>query len=543
MKLVVLRAAALCMGMLPMLSAGAQTPAVSCSSLKAVSIPAASIGLPTGGARITSARSTHSAGAPFCKVLGEIRSLDPAAQPIRFELNLPASWNGKAVHYGGGGFDGALSVANGLHTPEVGIRAQATPLERGYATFGSDSGHHHHYLLLPDILNEVKARFALNDEQRHNYARDGLKKTHDAAVFLIKAYYAQPPRRMFFLGGSTGGREAYFVTQRWPLDYDGVLGAYAGWNQVELDLQLVRVSQAEYRKGGTLDRGWLPKSATRLVATRVLEACDAADGVRDGIVSDPAACGFELKTLACPAGQHRSNCLTPGQLATFETFATEQRTAMPLDHGVQSIAGYNVTRGTDLTGSMGLLRHPFHDPAYPIGSFYYQVGSGVLRFFLTRDPNFNVFQFDTTTGGAYGKDLLPQSVASDASDADLSAFAGHGGKFLIVHGTADATIPTGSSTQFYAMLQQKMGQPAVDSFARFYLVPGFGHGHGVFDAGFDALDVLDRWVDTEKAPADLVAVDNNKSQHGRTRPLCAYPAWPKYVAGDVNQASSFACSR
>ena len=227
----------------------AQAPVQSCAKLRGLNLEAQTIGLPTGGALVESVRQKRPGQLAFCKVLGEIRSIDPKAQPIRFEVNLPDGWNGKAVHYGGGGFDGSLVVADGLGTPEVGIKSEDTPLERGYATFGSDSGHHHHYLFpIPDEYNEVKARFALNDEERHNYARDGLKKTHDAAVAVMKAYYGTGPKRMFFLGGSTGGREAYFVTQLWPDDYDGVLGAYAGWNQVELDLQLIRVSQAEYRK-------------------------------------------------------------------------------------------------------------------------------------------------------------------------------------------------------------------------------------------------------------------------------------------------------
>ena len=174
---------------------------------------------------------------------------------------------------------------------------------------------------------------------------------------------------------------------------------------------------------------------------------------------------------------------------------------MPLKNNVQSIPGYNVTSGADLTGSMGLSRHPHHPPLFPLGSFYYEVADGVTRFFLTKDPHFNALTLNTTTGGAYADQLLPQSIASDASNADLTPFAQHGGKFLMVHGTTDTTIPTGASIEFYTMMQAKMGQPAMDAFMRFYLVPGFGHGRGVFDAGFDALGILDAWVEAGKAPA------------------------------------------
>ena len=177
-----------------------------------------------------------------------------------------------------------------------------------------------------------------------------------------------------------------------------------------------------------------------------------------------------------------------------------------------------------------------------LNSFYYLVADHVLRFFLTGDPHFNALTFDTTTGGKYADDLLPQSKASDASDADLFPFARHGGRFIIVHGTTDAIIPTDASVMYYKMVEAKMTPDEMDRFLRFYLVPGYGHGRGTFNAGFDALGTLDRWLDTGTPPRDLIVVDNNSGSGGRTRPLCAYPAWPKYQGtGDVNAASSFAC--
>ncbi len=518
------------------------TPKQACSLLKQVEVPATSIYLPTHGARVTSAHLKHSADAEYCRVLGQIASVDPAAQPIRFQLNLPTRWNGKAVHYGGGSFDGALSLADGLATPVVGIKSDPTPLQRGFATFGSDSGHHHHFLFLPDAANALRASFATNAEERLNFDHDGLKKVHDTVVFLINARYGSPPKRMFFLGGSTGGREAYFITQLWPDDYDGVLGAYAGWNQVQLDLQFIRVSQAEYRPGDKETRGWLPTSTTRLVANKVQYACDGLDGLHDGVISNPQACHFDLKTLACATGATK-DCLTPGQLQTFEIFNTEQRSAVAFKNGVQSIPGFNITSGTDLTHSLGLFRHPFKNPVYLFNSFYYVIADGVLRYFLTGDPHFSALHFDTTVSGSYAPAVLQQSIASDASDADLTPFARHGGKFIMLHGTTDSTIPTGASVQFYDRMVARMGQPAVDQFARFYLIPGFGHGRGIFDAGFDALGVLDQWLDTGIPPGTLIATDNNREQAHRTRPLCVYPAWPKYVAGDIHQAGSFTCTQ
>jgi feruloyl esterase len=96
---------------------------------------------------------------------------------------------------------------------------------------------------------------------------------------------------------------------------------------------------------------------------------------------------------------------------------------------------------------------------------------------------------------------------------------------------------------YYKMVQDKMTPAETDRFLRFYVIPGFGHGRGAFNAGIDALGVLDRWLDTNVAPENLVVVDNNKGSGGRTRPLCAYPGWPKYKgSGDVNVAASFECA-
>jgi hypothetical protein len=514
------------------------SPSQSCASLRTFKIPAASIALPTSGAQVTSAKLVHDSHGDFCKVLGIISSVAPSADPIRFEVNLPTNWNRKAVHFGGGLFDGWLGATNGLKQPVVAIASDPTPLARGFATFGSDSGHHHHYLFLPDVLNVLRSGFARNPEEKLNFDHDGLKKTHDAAIAIIVQRYGTRPARTFFLGGSTGGREAYFVVQRWPEDYDGVLGAYAGWDQVQLDLQFIRVSQAMYTPGG-----FLPKSKTRLLANAVMQQCDDLDGVKDGIISNPAACHFDPATLTCPTARDRKSCLTPQQLHTVQVFATEQKTAQPLNHGVQTMPGYNVLAGADLTGAMGLCPHPERHPKIFLNSLYLLVGDGVLRNFLTGDPHYNALNFNTTTGGQYASGLQRESKASDASDSDLSRFAAHGGKFILLHGTVDTTIPTNATVLYYHMLEQTMGHAAVNQFVRFYLVPGYGHGRGPFNAGFDALSTLDHWLDTNTPPANLTAIDNNPNSAGRTRPLCPYPTWPRYTGhGDLNAAASFTCA-
>ena len=531
------------------MTASAQASPDPCKSLRYASIPAASIALPTSGADVISATHHHQKGTGFCKVLGSIHPIDPDADDIRFELNLPDNWNDKALHIGGGTFDGYLAAAAGRGRTAVGIKSAPTPLARGYATFGSDGGHHTDYFPFPDAINAVNAKFARNKEMQQNFAGDALKKVHDTVVVLLTQYYGHAPRRMYFIGGSTGGREALKVAQRYPDDYDGVLAAYAAWDQIELDLQFIRTAQALYSKGG-----YLGFAQTRLIQHTVLKACDAQDGLRDGIVSDPDGCHVDPATLRCPDGQHHHGCLSDAQLHTLITFATPQRTSTPVSDGVSSIPGYNVLSGADLTSATGILPFPLHNPIFLFNSFGYVIGDTVLRNFLTVGVHYDARNFDTTTGqpktadmsfapggaGIWHAEVMQQALEVDATNANLRPFVAHGGKLILVHGTTDNIIPTNSTVDYYHRLQATMGVHTTASFARLYIIPGLGHGFGKFDAGFDTIGTLDAWADQGIAPTNLIVTDNHT---GRTRPLCEYPAYPHYTTGDPTQATSFTCTQ
>ena len=509
--------------------------AMDCGVLKGLAVPATAIGLPTKGAVVIHAKEKSGA----CDVRGEILPVDAAADPIRFALAMPARWNGKAAQFGGGAFDGY--VPDVTKQPVLGDKAAKTPLQQGYAVFASDSGHHHHYLLLPDRYNALSATFALNDEERKNFASEQIKKTHDAAFAVMQQFYGRRPARMYFLGGSTGGREAMMAVDKFPADYDGVLAAYAAWNQIESDLQFIRVSRALYAKGPDGQKGWLPSSKTKLLRDAVLRTCDATDGLSDGIVSNPAACRVDVQALRCADGRDHYGCLSDGQLRTVAAFSTPQVSTFAVRNGMSMEPGYNVLRGADLTGSLGFFGHAEANPKIILNSFYYLVADGVLRYFLTKDAHYDALGFDPAAGADARKNwvegIRQQSEEDDSSDGDVSAFASHGGKLLLVHGTADTTIPTDASVLLYQRITA--ATPHAEDFVRLYLVPGFGHGRGVFAAGFDAIGTLDAWADRKAAPEHLVVAD----QHGgRTRPLCAWPSWPRYTDGDANAATSFNCA-
>ena len=505
-----------------------------CGGLRGVVVPANWIGLPTTGAEVTSAKDRREGGVAYCRVMGRIHPVDALADDIRFELNLPEVWDGKAVQYGGGTFDGYLGTSNGLGRTAVGLKKEATPLMRGYATFGSDGGHHRSYFPLPDAINALNAKFARNGEMQRNFAGDAVKKLHDVAVVLMKARFGSAPRRMYFIGGSTGGREALRAAQRYPEDYDGVLAAYAAWDQAELDLQFVRTAQALYAPGG-----FLSYSNTRMIAHKVEGRCDAKDGLRDGIISDPAGCDVQAESLRCADGRRHHGCLSDAQLHTLETFATEERTAMPLSNGVESIPGYNVLAGASLSSSVGLLHFPLKNPVVVLNSFGYVIGDDVTRNFLSVGHHFNSRTFDINSGGPWHDELLKAAREIDSTSVVLEPFERRGGKLILVHGTSDPVIPTNSTVDYFERVEARMGVDETKSFARLYLVPGMGHGDGRFDGGFDTVGVLDALVDGGIAPKNLVVTDNN---NGRTRPLCEWPSWPKYDgAGDVKIAASFTC--
>jgi feruloyl esterase len=526
----------------------AHATVLTCDDLKAYVIPSIAIGLPSRGGVVHSAHHVKGPDGGYCRLRGEIKSVDPSAQPIRFEVNLPETWNGKALQFGGAIFDGYLRVSDGQRETVLGDKGQLTPLARGYTTFGSDSGHHKQYFLLPDIFNLGNSDFGFNKEERKNFTSESLKKTHDVAMALMQARYGTSPRRMYFIGGSEGGREAMKVVDLWPEDYDGVLAAYASWNQIETDLQFIRVTQAIYAKGNEGQAGWLPPAKTKLLRDAVLAACDASDGLKDGIISNPAGCTFNPSILRCKDGRNHPGCLSNGQERTILAFSTPQVSDFTVENGMNSEPGYNILRGADLVGNMGWFAHPFHPPIPFLNAPYYVIANGIVRTFLPVGPQVSLFQINTTTGGANGHPadeyldrVRSESIADDASLTDLSPFERRGGKLLLIHGVADATIPTDASVLLYSRIVAAMGQQRADGFVQLYLIPGFGHGGGVFYAGFDTIGVLDRWSDQGIRPANLIAVDQNKGAHRRERPMCLWPRWPRFTGGDANSAVSFSC--
>ena len=257
--------------------------AARCADLAHLKIVPAEIGLPSGGATISSAEiatvsadpKTPEATREFCKVLGAIAPVDPNAPPVNFQVNLPLQWNGKAVQYGGSGYNGVLIT--GLAPLRDARPDTPVPVARGYATWGTDSGHEEKKLA--EIFS-----FALNDESLVNFAYASYKKTRDAARLITEAFYARIPEKLYFYGGSEGGREGLAMAQRFPNDYDGIVSAVPVINFVGLTV-------AGNRHGiFQLNGGWLNPAKVTLLRKAAIAACDSLDGLADGIVSAYQRC-------------------------------------------------------------------------------------------------------------------------------------------------------------------------------------------------------------------------------------------------------------
>jgi len=513
--------------------------------------------LPTTGGTVTTAVVVAASGTgataipEYCLVNASISPIDSAAPKILFRVALPTVWNSKVVMFGGGGFNGSIpNVAGNVPNGPV---DKPTPLGRGYATFASDSGHQ------ANAFGSQDGSSFANDEAVRNFGGDALKKTRDAAVFLIGLRYAQgAPTKAYFAGGSTGGREALASIQRWPKDWNGAIAWYPAWNDASALLFGQKVNRTLAQPGA------YPNTAKKgLIFQAAIEACDGLDGVNDGLVSNQVKCNatFDPATatvggapLRCAGGADTGDtCLSDAQVNALKTLNTGARFNFHLASGETEYPGYNVW-GSDLGRASTSPLQPTvtflalgsvapADPMPTSGAPY--VGLFMdqwIKYAVTRDPTFHSLTLDPENPGPWANRISELSTQLDTS-TDISAFATGGGKLLLAHGLSDVLVSTRATEQYYQRLQAQMGPTFVDTFARYYEVPGLGHAvSSVFNGTWDSLTALENWVEKGTAPSGQVTTDT-AGVPGRTRPLCDYPKWPQYKGtGDVNLAASFTCA-
>ncbi|MBS0387631.1 MAG: tannase/feruloyl esterase family alpha/beta hydrolase [Proteobacteria bacterium] len=481
--------------------------AASCERLRAYKL--------NGGEVASAVTSNDPQAGSYCRV--SLRLRPTADSSIRSELWLPAParWNGKFQGVGNGGLAG-----------DIPRDTLAAGLRRGYATAATDTGH--------DNASGV-GRFAQgHPEKIVDYGRRAIHVTAVAAQALTAAYYARKPRHRYFVGCSQGGQEALMEAQRYPADYDGIVAGDPDYNQTHHEVGAhLWVVDALYGDGGAP----LGEPQARLVGAAVNRACDALDGVADGVLEDPRRCSFDPGVLQCH-GANGPNCLSAAQV----------RTVRRLWAGPDELAGTGYYPGlerggeAELWGGWIVARSPEENTHGALGLPFF-------RFFVYHDAAWNFRRFDFRVAPAQIDAQLADAI--DAVDPDLRAFRQHGGKLIHYHGFSDPDIPPRASIDYHdrvvALAAARGEAPRVDGFYRLFMVPGMGHcGGGPGPNRFDMLAALERWVEQDVAPERIVATkyrdDDPQRGVSRTRPLCPYPRSAKYRGqGSTDEARNFSC--
>lgn len=463
-----------------------------CESLKSLNLP---------NTTITLAKAVASREVPaFCRVAA---TLTPSSDSdIRIEVWLPLEgWNGKYRAVGNGGWAGSLSY-----------EGMSDALRSGYATSSTDTGH---------TGNGGDASFALgHPEKLIDFAYRSVHEMALKAKAIIETFYGTPARYSYSYGCSTGGRQGLEEAQRFPDDFDGIVADAPAINQTRLNVSYLWVAQATLKDPAS----YIPASKYPMIHQAVLQACDARDGLTDGVLDDPTRCRFDPVVLRC-SGLDAPTCLTAPQVeAATKIYAGPKnpRTLQPLASGLEP--------GSELLWA-ALAAGP---AAQPIGDSYF-------KFVVFKDPtwDFRAIDFDRDVARA---DQLDNGLLA-ATEPDLTAFAARGGKLMLVHGWSDQFIGPRNTISYYQSVVEKMGAARAADVVRLFMVPGMGHcGGGEGPNAFDPFTPVERWVERGTRPDQMIATRVTRGKVDRARPLCAYPLVARYKGtGSTDDAVSFAC--
>ncbi len=443
----------------------------------------------------------------FCEVRATISPV-PASK-IGAIFRLPKEWNGKVLGIGGGGFAGNLR-----------IEAAADGLARGYAVIQNDMGH--------SSESAIDPKFAILADGKPNVegiVDFGHRATHLATTVgkdIATKLYGRAPQRAYWQGCSTGGRQGLAEAQRYPDDYDGVIAGAPVYTPLTYANAMLRVQTFHAKPESNL----LPEHVP-LIHDAVIAACDARDGVKDGILNNPRTCSWDPGVLACSGTGSGASCLTPAQVETVRRVYAGVKTkdgkfaAMPLMRGGESDwVARMIGTAAQPRGVNAVLSAPF------------------MAYIVKADPKYDYMTFDPERDMA----ALDGGIAAaevHQQNPDISAFIGRGGKLLLWHGFNDPGPSPLSTIAYFAAVNGKV--PAAKDSVRLFLAPGVLHCRGGDGPDqIDTLTAMEQWVERGQAPATIIAT---KASSPLSRPLCPYPLEAKYKgSGDTNDPVNFECA-
>ena len=449
----------------------------------------------------------------YCEVQATIKPTRGSNVGVVYRF--PSVWNGKLYAVGGGGFAGNLTVD-----------AVSAALKKGYATASNDLGH--------ASANSLDANFAVespgkaNEDAITDFGYRATNASGKLAKQILNEHYGKNPSKSYFEGCSTGGRQGLAEMQRFAEDFDGVIAGAPVYNALVYTNSVFRVQAFHAKPESNLMPEHVP-----LISKAVMEACDAKDGVKDGILSDPRQCKWDPAELLCKPGQSGAQCLSQPQVDTVRKVydglkgADGKWRAMPLMRGGE---------GDWVTRMIGT-------PEMPRG-LNAVLGSPFVSHLVKNDQQYDIMSFDVDQGKAD----IEKSFAGDRvlqENPDISRFTRRGGKLILWHGFNDPGPSPLSTIDYFEKVVEAIGSGAdkaaeAQKSARLFLAPGVGHCRG--GAGpdqFDMLSALEAWSEKNEAPERIIAT---KAGSNLSRPLCPYPKLAIYKgAGDSNDPDYFAC--
>lgn len=522
--------------LLAILLSSFQAHGASCESLRNLTLPNTTItgvhevaagaftpaaGDISGGTEMQGASTLFKQLPAFCRVEAKIKPT--ADSDIRLEVWLPLeSWNKRLLNNGNGGFAGSINTV-----------ALARAVAAGFAGVSTDTGHEG---------SPTDGRWALDHPEKIvDFGWRAVHETTIKAKGIVQAFYGAAAEHSYFASCSNGGRQALMEAQRFPDDYDGIIaGAPAAyWNR------LLASFGWDLQPGDRDSAAYIPGSKVPAIAAAVIKACDAADGVTDGIINDPRACRFDPVSMLCKNGDTDS-CLTQPQVAALKR----------IYEGPRTTNGEIINPGFSPGGEAGPGGWALWITGQkPRQSLQYAFMSNFFVNMVATDANWDFKNFNLDRDYRQAEEKVGATL--NATDPNLKGFRARGGKLIIYHGWSDAAIPPLDAIKYYESVRSAMGGSSVDSFARLYLAPGMQHCGGgpgpdafgqfglnppVVDPQHNMFAALEQWVEKGTAPQSIIATPAAAPK--MTRPLCPYPQIAKYKGtGDTNDAANFACSK
>ena len=435
----------------------------------------------------------------FCRVTA---TLTPSKDSdIKTEIWLPASgWNGKYQAVGNGGWAGTIPYP-----------AMAAALASGYATAGTDTGH-----------TGNNADFALgHPEKLIDLAYRSIHEMTVKAKTVINENYGMPARYSYYNGCSQGGRQGLAAAQKYPEDFNGIIAGAASWNQMRAHGAREALNLVVNKDQDSV----IPRSKYQMIHDSVLNACDALDGVKDGVIENPLQCNFDYAKLACKAGD-AADCLTKGQVESAKAMISplkDPKTGKVLFDG-------HLMPGSEL--GWATLGGP-----EPLG-----LSTSGMKNVVFQDPKWDYHTMNLSTD-------VDRAAKSDngemySGDPNLKPFFDRGGKLLMYHGWSDPQVNPLLSVTYYKNVVDTVGKEKASNSIELFMMPGVNHcAGGPGTDTFEKVKVLEQWVEQGKKPTQITASHSTAGKVDKTRPLCPFPQVAKYRgAGDTSDAASFVCS-